>query len=68
MTKGIIKITPKPGSPGQVQVTNVEPNQFGVKAGSILEFSEPGFQVKVNDSVDCTIISHASCNLVKGQV
>ncbi|MFN0276388.1 MAG: hypothetical protein ACKVPJ_11615 [Chitinophagales bacterium] len=68
MTKGIIKITPKPGMAGQVQMTSVDPNRFGVVVGSVLSCSDPGFTTKQNQVVDCDITSSTTCSILVAQV
>jgi len=71
MSQGIVKITPKPaagGLPpvdGQLQVTVADSNPFGVRAGAILLFPDPGFRVSVGDAVDCTITSATQCRVNK---
>ena len=63
MSQGIVKVTPK--SPGELIVTVADPNLFGIKVGSRLSFSDPGFPVKVDDIVDCTFSSATTCNVYR---
>ncbi|HLG33319.1 MAG TPA: hypothetical protein VI757_00440 [Bacteroidia bacterium] len=65
MSKGIVRVTPKPGASGSLQVTVADSNPYRVTAGSILSFADPGFPVIVGESVDCTITSGTTCDVIR---
>lgn len=65
MSQGIVKITPKPGAMGTLTVTLADPNPWRVLPGTLLNFPDPTFPVKVNDTVECTITSATTCTVTR---
>jgi hypothetical protein len=63
MSKGIIKITPKGGNSGSLEITEADPNPYKVVKGSILSFAAPGFDTPVGSSVSCDITSSKTCKV-----
>ena len=65
MSQGIVRITPRPGAMGILQVTVADPNKYGVKFGDVLDFKDPGFNVDIGDLVDCIIDSKTVCTVTR---
>lgn len=65
MSQGIVKVTPKPGAMGSLQVTIADVNPWRVVAGTMLSFPAPSFEVKVGDTVECTINSATTCTVTR---
>lgn len=63
MAKGIIKITPKSGANGKLQVTQTSGEAFNVAVGDILNFPDPGITVRIGDEVTCNITSSTTCSV-----
>ncbi len=69
MSKGIVRVTPKAAdgnavaTPGSLDITQADPNQYHVAYGSKLAFDYPGFAVKVGDNVTCLILSATTCKV-----
>jgi hypothetical protein len=61
MAQGIVRVTPRPGSPGQLSITVADPNNNEVKVGDLVSFSDPGFAMKVGQVVNCNILNKTSC-------
>ncbi|HKB43136.1 MAG TPA: hypothetical protein VKC90_02060 [Chitinophagaceae bacterium] len=65
MSQGIVRVTPRPGVLGQLQITIADSNPFGVRVGDSLNFAAPRFTVNVEDVVECTIDSRTDCTVTK---
>jgi len=65
MSQGIVKVTPKPGAMGQLQITVADSNPYGVRVGDTLDFAATRFPVNVGDVVECTIDSARTCTVTK---
>jgi hypothetical protein len=64
MSKGIVRVTPKATSPGNLDITQADPNPYHVVYGTNLLFDYPGFDVKVGDNVKCNILSATTCKVI----
>ncbi len=65
MSQGIVRVTPKPGAMGQLEVILADSNPFGVRVGDTLNFAATKFTVNVGDIVECTIDSRTNCTVTK---
>jgi hypothetical protein len=69
MAQGIVKVTPTQTHPGQLKVTvpdpEPHPNPYKAVVSDFLEFGDPGFELKQEDTVDFALIDEKKCNVTK---
>ena len=66
MAQGIVRVTPRLGvrNSGSLQITVVDiVNTYHIKVGDTLTFDDPGFTLRVGDTVDCTVLSSTTCRV-----
>ena len=65
MSQGIVKVTPRPGSWGTLEVSTVGPETTPsiVAVGKTFDFNDPGFSVGLGQTVECAFDSTSKCTV-----
>lgn len=65
MSQGVVKVTPRPGGMGTLQVSVADANPYHVVVGAMLSFPSTSFPLSVGNNVECIFTSATACTVTK---